>query len=87
MDNLMRVSGILSKCLTTEAFRRFCPSGEKGNGGKVFGAKEGRNNIFVKLLEYAGEIVTGELKRELVPEEVILVYNRVEQFLIARGVE
>jgi hypothetical protein len=51
------------------------------------GNRSEKTKLFVGLLEHAGEVLTGELNRELTPDEVILVYNRVQQFLIARGLE
>ena len=51
------------------------------------GDRSEKTKLFVVLLEHAGEVLTGELKRDLSPDEVILVYNRVQQFLIARGLE
>ena len=83
----MLVGQMLSKCLTTEILQKYYPSWQKGNGGKVIADKGERNKLFVELLEHAGEVLTGELKRDLSPDEVILVYNRVQQFLIARGLD
>jgi len=73
--------------LTTEILQKYCPSWHIGNGGKVFGGKGEKNKLFVELLEHAGEVLNGELNRKLTSDEVILVYNRVQQFLIARGLE
>ncbi len=83
----MLVGQILSKCLTTEILQKYCPSWKKGNGDNVMGDKGEKTKLFVELLEHAGEVLAGELKRDLSPDEVILVYNRVQQFLIARGLE
>jgi hypothetical protein len=44
-----------------------------------------KNQLFVELLEHAGRIVIGKLNRELAPDEVMLIYNRVNQFITARG--
>jgi len=81
------VGQILSKCLTTEILQKYCPSWKKGNGDNVIWDRGEKTKLFVELLEHAGEVLTGELKRDLSPDEVILVYNRVQQFLIARGLE
>ncbi len=87
MDQLVLVGQMLSKCLTTEILQKYCPSWKKGNGDNVMGDKGEKTKLFVELLEHAGEVLTEELKRDLSPDEVILVYNRVQQFLIARGLE
>jgi len=84
---LVLVGQILSKCLTTEILQKYCPSWKKVNGDNVMRDKGEKNKLFVELLEHAGEVLNGELKRDLTPDEVILVYNRVQQFLIARGLE
>jgi hypothetical protein len=78
---------MISKCLTTEILQKYYPTWKKGNGDNVMGDKSEKTKLFVELLEHAGEELTGELKRDLSPDEVILVYNRVQQFLIARGLE
>jgi hypothetical protein len=44
-----------------------------------------KNQLFVELLEHVGRTVMGKLNRELAPDEVMLVYNRVKQFMTARG--
>jgi hypothetical protein len=87
VDQLVLVGQILSKCLTTEILQKYCPSWKKGNGNNAMGDRSEKTKLFVVLLEHAGEVLTGELKRDLSPDEVILVYNRVQQFLIARGLE
>jgi len=81
------VGQMISKCLTTEILQKYCPSWKKGNGNNSMGDRNEKIKLFVVLLEHAGEVLTGELKRDLSPDEVILVYNRVQQFLIARGLE
>ena len=83
----MLVGQILSKCLTTEILQKYCPSWKKVYGDNVMRDKGEKTKLFVELLEHAGKELTGELKRDLSPDEVILVYNRVQQFLIARGLE
>ena len=87
MDQLVLVGQMISKCLTTEILQKYCPSWKKGNGNNSMGDRNEKIKLFVVLLEHAGEVLTGELKRDLSPDEVILVYNRVQQFLIARGLE
>ena len=85
MDELVLVGQIISECLTTEVLQKYYPSWKKENVGKVSAYREGKNMLFAELLEHSGQILMRELKRELTPDEVILVYNRVQQFLIARG--
>jgi hypothetical protein len=46
-----------------------------------------RNKLFVDLLEYSGGATERELGRNLLSDEVMLVYNRVRQFMIARGLD
>ena len=87
MDQLVLVGQILSKCLTTEILQKYCPSWKKGNGDNVMGDRGEKTKLFLELLEHAGEVLAGELKRDLTPDEVILVYNRVQQFLVARGLD
>jgi hypothetical protein len=87
VDQLVLVGQMISKCLTTEILQKYCPSWKKGNGNNSMGDRNEKIKLFVVLLEHAGEVLTGELKRDLSPDEVILVYNRVQQFLIARGLE
>lgn len=81
----MRVSGILSSCLTTETLKRFYQSASDGINS--FEDKGIKAKLSGDLMEYAGEVVAEELKRDLEPEEVMLVYNRVRQFLVARGLD
>lgn len=80
----MRVSGILSSCLTTETLKRFYPS---GSGSKPLMDNGLKAKLSGDLMEYAGEVIAEELKRDLEPDEVMLVYNRVRQFLVARGLD
>jgi hypothetical protein len=87
VDQLVLVGQMISKCLTTEVLQKYCPAWKKGNGDNVMGDKGEKTKLFVELLEHSGKVLNGELKRELTPDEVILVYNRVQQFLIARGLE
>jgi hypothetical protein len=80
MNHLFQVARVLDSCLTTETLNKFVLLGSKGNG------EVGRNGkLFADLLEYAGQKVMEDLKRDLSPDEVILIFNRIQQFLIARG--
>jgi hypothetical protein len=82
MNHLFQVARVLDSCLTTETLKKLAPMGSKGNGDI------GRNGkLFADLLEYAGQKVMEELKRDLASDEVILIFNRIQQFLIARGLD
>jgi hypothetical protein len=81
----MRVSGILGDCLSTETLQRLYPAYSSWKGGRSFLNSEVKQKLFEELITHAGRVVTEELERELTPDEVMLVYNRVKQFLIARG--
>ena len=85
MDNLMRVSEILSSCLTTEAVLSLRPVIQPEMASPKEEKESIKNQLFVELFEHAGQIVMGKLNRELAPDEVMLVYNRVRQFMTARG--
>jgi len=85
MDNLMRISEILSTCLTTEAVLSLRPVIQPEMASPKEEKESVKNQLFVELLEHAGRIVMGKLNRELAPDEVMLVYNRVKQFMTARG--
>lgn len=87
MDNLLRVSQILTNCLTTETLQKYCPTWKKGNIGRGIGDKGVRNKLFVDLFEHSGVAVAGALNRKLTRDEVTLLYNRVRQFMIARGLD
>jgi hypothetical protein len=81
----MKISEILSSCLTTEAVQSLCPATHTEMVSPTEEKRIIKNQLFVELLEYAGQIVMGKLNRELAPDEVILIYNRVNQFMTARG--
>jgi hypothetical protein len=85
MDNLMKISGILSSCLTTEAVLSLRPVIHAEMVSPTEKKESIKNQLFVELLEHAGQIVMGKLNRELAPDEVMLIYNRVNQFMTARG--
>ena len=85
MDNLMRISEILSSCLTTEAVQCLRPVIHAEMGSPQEKKESIKNQLFVELLEHAGRIVEGKLNRGLAPDEVMLVFNRVKQFMTARG--
>ena len=85
MDNLMLISEILSTCLTTEAVLSLRPVTQPEMASPKEEKESVKNQLFVELLEHAGRIVMGKLNRELAPDEVMLVYNRVKQFMTARG--
>jgi hypothetical protein len=85
MDNLMRVSEILSSCLTTEAVQSLRPVIHTEMGSPQEKKESIKNQLFVELLEHAGRKVMDKLNRELAPDEVMLIYNRVKQFMTARG--
>ena len=85
MDNLMRISEILSTCLTTEAVLSLRPVIQPEMASPKEEKESIKNQLFVELFEHAGQIVMGKLNRELAPDEVMLVYNRVKQFMTARG--
>ena len=85
MDNLMKVSEILSSCLTTEAVLSLRPVIQPEMASPKEEKESIKNQLFVELFEHAGQIVMCKLNRELAPDEVMLVYNRVKQFMTARG--
>lgn len=86
MDELVRIGEILSRCLTTETLKRFCVY--DSNEGVLYERVSGsRSLISVLVMNYAAEVVVEEVQRNLTPEEVVLVYNRVRQFLTARGLD
>jgi len=85
MDNLMKISEILSSCLTTEAVLSLRPVIQLEMASATEIKESIKNQLFVELLEHAGRIVMGKLNRELAPDEVMLIYNRVNQFITARG--
>ena len=80
-DQLIEVQQILDSCLTEETLKRLAPD------VTVFSNLNGENvrrELFIHLLEYAGNEVMSRLNRELLPGEVILTFNRIRQFLRAR---
>jgi hypothetical protein len=84
MDKLLVVGQILNTCLTTETLNRLSPS---ATCNRVFSDQtiaEVKRKLFVDLLEHVGRIVQEELNRDASPDEVILIFNRVKQFLTAR---
>jgi hypothetical protein len=82
MKKLLVVGQILDSCLTTETLNWLSLPEDKWKNHT-----EKKTKLFIELLEYAGNVVTEKLKRDLEPDEVILAYNRVRQFLIARGLD
>jgi len=81
----MLISEILSSCLTTEAVLSLRPVIHAEMVSPKEKKESIKNQLFVELLEHAGRIVMGKLNRELAPDEVMLIYNRVNQFMTARG--
>ena len=87
MNEFVRVGQILSNCLTPETIKKYYPSWKRGNSDQVLVDKGVKDKLFVDLLEHSGEVLTSILKRDLTSDEVMLVYNRVQQLLIARGLD
>jgi hypothetical protein len=82
MNHIFQVARVLDSCLTTETLNKFVLLASKDNG------EVGRNGkLFADLLEYSGQKVMEDLKRDLSSDEVILIFNRIQQFLIARGLD
>jgi hypothetical protein len=81
MDKLSEVARILDDCLTNETLKRLA-SGVIAD--RDINGEDLKRKFFVSLLEHAGEAVMVKLNRELSPGEVILIFNRVKQFLTIR---
>jgi hypothetical protein len=87
MNRLVIVGQILDSYLTTETLNRLSPAIDNGLFFSKQKLKGDTRKLFVDLLEHAGEVVMADLKRDLSADEVILIFNRVKQFLIARGLD
>ena len=87
IDRLLRVGQILDSCLTTETLKNIYPPTRVDIVPFEEGERGAENQLFVNLLEHSGEVVVRELGRELASDEVMMAFNRVRQFLIARGLD
>ena len=87
INRLFQVGQIVDSCLTTETLEKLYPSARMGFVFLEENELGARKKLFIDLLELSGEAVGKELGRELWSDEVILVYNRVRQFMIARGLD
>lgn len=87
MDPLFEVARILDSCFTTETLDRLVSPIQKTESYPDKTREGIKARLSVELFEYAGEVVMGALKRELTPSEIMLIMNRVKQFMIARGMD
>lgn len=81
MDNVSKVGQIVSDCLGAVDFVLFLHPFSVGMDGDPCAGSDEKHGFFIQLLEYAGGTVKGELGRDLTPEEVMLVYDRVKLFV------
>lgn len=87
MNNLIQVGQIVDACLTDEILKKLYPPANQSAALPEKVDLGSRNKLFVDLLEYSGGVTESELGRKLLSDEVMLVYNRVRQFMIARGLD
>lgn len=87
VNPLYEIRNILDDCLTPEIL----PHLLEKQGITDFSSKSGetinKKRLYFDLLDYAGEVVMARVAHELSHEEIMLVLNRVRQFMIARGLD
>ena len=87
MESLNQVGRLLDTCLTTDLLVRIYPTEKLLEENKLEPSEVYGRHKFVQIqvVEQAGKLLEERLNRSLSKEELFLLCNRVDQFLIARG--
>ncbi len=87
MDRLNQINQILDSCLTTETLNQVNPSGIPSEDMRIntSSIQEQHRQVQIALLEKVGLRIESELEDTLKDQEVALVCQRIDQFLIKRG--
>ncbi len=87
MDRLNQINQILDSCLTTETLAQVNPSVSHSEDMLIntSSLQDQHRQVQIALLEKVGARIEVELGDSIKDQEVVLVCQRIDQFLVQRG--